>query len=201
MCENDFERRFEVLRELQEQKGITPVFAFEDPEVIIGHGTIGLEIVEDLPAPMTLLVPVSSAGLIAGVAIAVKERIPSAQVIGVQPEGCNATYLSWQRGEVVRIPTVDTICDALIAQYPGNLPFAHMQRYVDDVVLVSDEQVKEAIRFLADSAKLVVEPGGAVGVAALLSGAVKPTSETVVALLTGGNIALSRLAEYLQPGT
>jgi threonine dehydratase len=200
LVENDFERRFEVLRELKEQKGIHPVFTFEDPDVIIGHGTLGLEIVEDRPEPSTVLVPVSSGGLIAGVATAIKERIPSARVIGVQPEGANATYLSWQRGEVTRIPSVNSICDALIAQYPGNLPFAHMQRYLDDVVVVTDEQVKEAIRFVAEYNKLVVEPGGAVAVAALLSGAVRPDTESVIALLTGGNISLPRLAEYLQPG-
>jgi len=200
LVENDFERRFQVLRELQEQKGIHPVFTFEDPDVVIGHGTLGLEIVDDLPEAFTLLVPVSSGGLIAGVATAVKERLPNARVIGVQAEGSNATYLSWQRGEVVRIPSVNTICDALIAQYPGDLMFAHMQRYLDDVVVVTDEQVKEAMRFVAEFGKLVVEPGGAVAVAALLSGAVQPQTESVIALLSGGNIALPRLAEYLQPG-
>jgi threonine dehydratase len=200
LCENVFERRFEILRALKEEKGIHPVFAFEDPDVLIGHGTIGHELMEDLPEVTTVLVPVSSGGLIAGVATAVKERMPTARVIGVQAEGSNAAYLSWQRGEVVRIPTVNTICDALIAQYPGTLPLAHMRRYVDDMVLVSDEEVKEAIRFLADQAKLVVEPGGAVAVAALLSGAERPATESAVALLTGGNISLPRLAEYLQPG-
>jgi threonine dehydratase len=197
LVENDFERRFEVLRELKEQKGIHPVFTFEDPDVIIGHGTIGLEIVEDRPEAATVLVPVSSGGLIAGVATAIKERVPTARVIGVQPEGSNATYLSWQAGKVTRIPKVDTICDALIAQYPGDLPFAHMQRYLDDVVVVTDEQVREAVRFAAEYGKLVLEPGGAVTVAALLSGAVRPETESVVALLTGGNIALPRLAEIL----
>jgi len=197
---NDFEKRFEVLRQLKEEKGIHPVFTFEDPDVVIGHGTLGLEIVDDHPEPATVLIPVSSGGLIAGVATAIKERVPNARVIGVQPEGANATYLSWQRGEVVRLPSVDSICDALIAQYPGDLMFAHMRRYVDDVVVVSDEQVKEAIRFVAEYGKQVVEPGGAVTVAALLSGAVRPDTESVIAHLSGGNIALPRLAEYLQPG-
>jgi threonine dehydratase len=200
LVSNDFERRFEVLRELKEQKGIHPVFTFEDPDVVIGHGTLGLEIVDDHPEPATVLVPVSSGGLISGVATAIKERIPNARIIGVQPEGANATYLSWKRGEVVRLASVDSICDALIAQYPGDLMFAHMQRYVDDVVMVTDEQVKEAIRFVAEYGKLVVEPGGAVAVAALLSGAVRPATESVIAHLSGGNIALARLAEYLQPG-
>src|SRR5205807_1947330 len=123
---------------------------------------IGLEMVEELPDVDEVLIPVSSGGLIAGVAAAVKELRPSARVIGVQPEGSNAAFTSFERGEVTRIPEVRTICDALIAAFPGNLPFAHMRRYVDEMVLVTDEEVKGAIRWLVEKSKLVVEAGGAV---------------------------------------
>jgi len=101
------------------------------------------------------------------------------------------------RGEITRVEKVDTICDALIAAVPGALPFAHIQRYVDDMALVTDAEVKSAIAWLVEKSKLVVEAGGAVGVAALLSGKVQASGKTVV-LLSGGNILPATLAQYLQ---
>jgi threonine dehydratase len=197
ICPNDFDARWATLFALERDRGIKVVNTFESPDVIRGHGTIGLEIVEALPDVDTVLVPVSSGGLLAGVATAVKALRPEARVIGVQPTGSNAVTLSFKRGEVTRIEKVETICDALIAAYPGGLPFAHIQRYVDEMVLVTDEDVKAAIRWLVEHAKLVVEAGGAVCVAALLTGKIRPQGKTV-ALLSGGNIMPATLAEYIQ---
>ncbi|MCS6863247.1 MAG: threonine/serine dehydratase, partial [Abditibacteriales bacterium] len=196
-CENRYEARFEALARLQRERGIVAINHLEDANVIIGHGTIGAEIMEQLPDADAVLVPVSTGGLIAGVATAVKQIKPAAQVIGVQPEGANATYLSFQRGEIVKISAVNTICDALTATYPGALPWEHIQRYVDDVVTVSDEEVKDAVVCLAEDAKCVVEAGGAVTVAALRTGKVSLPGKTVVALLSGGNIAPATLAGWL----
>lgn len=196
LCGDDFEARWQTLDRLQEERGIAAVNTFESEDVITGHGTIGLEILEDLPNVDTVLVPVSSGGLLAGLATAVKERRPGARVVGVQPEGSNAVTESLRRGEPVRIPAVRTICDALIAQTPGRLPFAHLQRYVDEMVLVTDDEVKQAIAWLVEHGKLVVEAGGAVGVAALLAGKTAARGRTVV-LLSGGNIAPATLAQYL----
>lgn len=196
-CENRYEARFEVLERLQRERGIATINHLEDANVIIGHGTIGAEIMEQLPDTNAVLVPISTGGLIAGVATAVKEIKPTAKVIGVQPEGSNATYLSFQRGEVVKIPEANTICDALTATYPGALPWEHIQRYVDDVVTVSDEDVKDAVVSLAKHAKCVVEAGGAVTVAALRTGKVSLPGKHVVALLSGGNIALETLAGWM----
>src|SRR5205823_7674530 len=134
--------------------------------------------------------------LIAGVAMAIKERRPNARVLGVQPEGSNAVTESLKRGEPVRIPQVTTICDALIAQIPGSVPFRIIQRYVDGMILVTDEEVKRAVRWLVENTKIVAEAGGAVCVAALLTGKAKPYGRTV-ALVSGGNIAPGTLAEYL----
>lgn len=196
LCPNVFEERWRTLDRLEAERGMKAINTFEEPDVVIGHGTIGLEMVEALQDVDTVLVPVSSGGLIAGVATAVKELRPSARIIGVQPEGSSAVTLSFRWGEPVTIPNVDTICDALIAQKVGGLMFEHIQRYVDDMALVTDDDVKDALHWLVEKAKLVVEPGGAVGAAALLSGKVKPQGKTIV-LLSGGNIAPATFAQYL----
>jgi threonine dehydratase len=139
---------------------------------------------------------VSSGGLIAGVAAAVKALHPGARVVGVQPEGSNAMHASRAAGRVVTIPAVRTICDALTAARPGELTFAHVQAFVDDLVLVTDDAAREAVAFLAERARMVVEPGGAVGVAALLTGQARPEGRVVV-LLSGGNVDRERLVKYL----
>jgi threonine dehydratase len=199
LCPNDFDARWNTLFALEPERGIRAINTFEYADVIAGHGTIGLEMVEDLADVDTVLVPVSSGGLIAGVATAVKTLRPSARVIGIQPTGSSAAHDSLARGEVVRIDKLDTICDALIAAMPGGLPFAHIQRYVDEMALVTDDEVKAAIRWLVERSKLVVEAGGAVCVAALLTGKVKPQGKTIV-LLSGGNILPRTLAQYILEG-
>ncbi len=195
-CEDRFEARFETLRRLEVERGLLAINHMEDPNVVIGHGTIGLEILEQLPEAPMVLVPISTGGLIAGIALALKERDPRASVVGVQPEGANATYLSFKAGTIVTIPETRTICDALTATRPGTLMFSLIQRYVDDVVMVSDEEVAEAVAWLAREEKLVVEPSAAVGVAALRSGRVIPRGLTI-ALLSGGNIAPAHFAQLL----
>jgi threonine dehydratase len=194
-----FSERWETLTRLEQERGMRAVNHFEDPDVIAGHGTLGLEMLEQMPAPELLLVPVSSGGLIAGVATAVKLLRPATGVVGVQPEGSNAMHTSRAAGRVVTIPEVRTICDALTAQHPGELTFAHAQAYVDEFVLVPEDAVKQAMAFLLEHARLVVEPGGAVGVAALLAGRVR-ASGRVIALLSGGNVDPARLMSYVAEG-
>lgn len=189
LCENRFEARWETLDRLQEERGITSINTFESPEVIIGHGTIGLEILADLPDADVILVPISSGGLLAGLALAARETNPKVKVIGVQPEGSNAMYLSFKAGQLKSIGRIETICDALVATKPGALPLALVQKYVDDIVLVSDASVKQAVALLFEHSKLVVEPSGAVGIAALISGKISANSKKVVALLSGGNVS------------
>ncbi len=196
LCANDFDTRWRTLFNLEPERGIRAINTFEYPDVISGHGTIGLEMAQDVPDVDTVLVPVSSGGLIAGVATAVKELCPRAKVVGVQPEGSQAVVQSFRRGEVVRVDTVDTICDALVAYHPGHLPFQHIQKYVDEMVIVPEAAVKRAICWLVERGKLVVEAGGAVGAAALLEGLVRPTGKTIC-LLSGGNILPTTLAGYL----
>jgi threonine dehydratase len=196
-CEDRWDARDEVLQRLESERRMTVIHHLEDPRVITGHGTIGLEILEDCPEIELVLVPVSSGGLLAGVAAAVKARRPEARVIGVQPEGADAMARSLEAGEVVSIPEARTMCDALVATRPGRLPFEHARRDVERIVRVAEEEIAAAVRFLAMEAKLVAEPGGAVTTAALLSGRVAADRGPTVALVSGGNIAPERLAALL----
>ncbi len=202
LCEDRFEARFETLSELQAQRGLTAIDHMDDRDVLCGHGTVGLEIVEAMPDVEVVLVPVSTAGLVAGVASAVKALRPQAQVLGVQPAGNDSTWRSLQAGHPVSIPEARTLCDALTSTRPGGLPFAHVQALVSGVERVQDSEVVEAVRWLAEAQKLVVEPGGAVGVAAFLtSGTLRHLwGRRTCVLLSGGNIAGDRLARFLTAG-
>ena len=193
-CENRFEARIEVLEELR-ARGITVVHHGDEPNVIRGHGTLGLEMLDQWPQVDTVLVPVSIGGLIAGVATAVKAVNPQARVIGVQPTGSCALHDSLRAQEIRRVK-VETICDALTAEFPSQLNFDHARAFVDDVVLVDDTEVKRAMAWLFEHEKLVAEPGGAVTVAALRKGKVSATGRNVIALISGGNVPVSELAAW-----
>lgn len=177
------ERALEIVRE----EGATLVPPYDDPLIIAGQGTVGLEIVQDMPEVATVLVPVGGGGLSAGVAAAVKLHRPEARVIGVEPLGAPKLSKARQAGAPVRLDRTASIADGLLAVEIGHLTFAHHQRYVDDVVLVDDAAMKRAMRALLDRAKLVAEPSGAITVAAVMEGAVQ-LSMPAVLVLSGGNI-------------
>ena len=197
LCENHNQARWDTLDRLGRERGITAINTWEDENVVRGHGSIGAEIMEQAPDLEAVIVPVSSGGLIGGTATAVKTLTASVKVIGVQPEGSQAVYQSFQKKEICEVPEPNTVCDSLVAPRPGNLTFEHVMAYVDEMVLVSDEQAIDAVRYLVGTTKLVVEPGGAVGVAALLNGIVNLKGRKVAALLSGGNIMPTQLAGYL----
>jgi threonine dehydratase len=182
--------------ELVAQRGATLIPPFDHPDVIAGQGTIGLEVIAEEPDVATVLVPVSGGGLISGVATAVKALSPSTRVVGVEPELAGDTAESLRVGALVRWPAADrarTIADGLRAE-PSELTFEHMRAYVDDVVTVSEEQIGEAVGVLARRARLVVEPSGAVTVAAHLA---RPFPGRTVAVLSGGNVDPEVFARYL----
>lgn len=185
---------------VEELRGAGFHFVHPWDDVIPGTGTIGLEIVDDLPEVDVVVVPVGGGGLIAGIATAVRARRSGARVVGVQPEGAAAMRLSLDAGAPVRLERVDTIADGCSAPSVGVRALEVVQRLVDDVVVIPDVAIREAIRFIFDRARLVVEPAGAVAVAALLVGAVRVrTGESVVAVLSGGNIDADRFAGLLAP--
>ncbi len=200
LCENHNQARWDTLDRLGRERGITAINTWEDENVVRGHGSIGAEIMAQAQDLDAFIVPVSSGGLIGGVATAVKTLNPAVKVIGVQPEGSQAVYQSFLKKEICEMPEPNTVCDSLVAPRPGNLTFEHVMAYVDEMVLVSDAQAIDAVKYLIGATKLVVEPGGAVGVAALLNGIVSLEGKKVVVLLSGGNIMPAQLAGYLGTG-
>lgn len=170
-----------------EATGAVFIPPFDHPDVIAGQGTVGLEILEDVPDVQTIVVPVGGGGLISGIASAVKQLAPHVRVIGVQVANAAAFPASLQAGEVRTVQTKPTIADGIAVGTPGRITFQIVRDLVDDVVTVTDDETASALLVLLERAKLVVEPAGAVGVAALLSGVV-PDPGVTVAVLSGGNI-------------
>ncbi len=194
----DVHQAFEKVHELTEQRGLTLVHPYDDPLVIAGQGTIGLEILEDLPDVETVLVPIGGGGLISGIAAALKLSRSGIRVIGVEPEGAPTLTRALERDAPVRLDSVDTIADGLTGPIAGDLTLAAVQRYVDDVVLVSDAEIADAMRIILERTKLLAEPAGAAATAALLSRRViLPADTRVVSLLSGGNIDRPRLKALL----
>jgi threonine dehydratase len=182
-----------------ERVGATVVHPFEHPDVIAGQGTLGLDVLDDMPDVGSVVVPIGGGGLISGVASAVKARSPQTRVIGVQAERAAGVPASLAAGHPVPVPVGDTIADGIAVARPGELTFAHIAALVDEVVTVSDDAMARAVLLLAERAKQVVEPSGAAGLAALLSGAMTAV-EPVVVLLAGGNVDPLLLARIIQSG-
>ena len=185
------------------ERGLAMVPPFDHPEIIAGQGTVGREILEDDPSVDTVYVPIGGGGLVAGVAAAVKQRRPSARIVGVEPFGAAAMARSVEAGVPVTLDTVESIADGLLPVRPGDLTFAHVAAYVDTIVTVEDDAIVAAVRWLAARAKLVVEPSGAATVAAVLFSGRENSGPDgdAVAVLSGGNIAAAALAALLQEGT
>lgn len=180
--------------ELVAREGLTLVPPYDHPVIIAGQGTVGLEIADDMPHVDAVLVPVGGGGFSAGVASAIKLRLPNARVIGVEPSGAPKLSRARAAGKPVKLEHTGGLADGLLAVEIGHLTFAHHQQYLDDVVLVDDAALRRAMRLLLDRLKLVVEPSGAITVAALLEGKFKPRGPTV-AVLSGGNIEWDGLRE------
>jgi threonine dehydratase len=173
------------------------VHPFDDDDVIAGHGSLGLELLEDLPEAGLVVVPAGGGGLLSGVALAVKAVHPAVRVVAVQAQPAQITK-ALGAGHPVRIDPPKTVADGLTAPYCGERNFEIIRRDVDDVVVISDDAILEGLRFLVARARIVAEPAGAAAVGALLTGAVRPKAgEKVIAIVSGGNIDPDRLATYL----
>ncbi|HVB31736.1 MAG TPA: threonine/serine dehydratase [Gemmatimonadaceae bacterium] len=189
---------FDKARELAETHGYVFVHPFDDPRVVAGAGTVGLEILEDAPDVEAIVVPVGGGGLLAGIAVAVKETKPGVRVFGVEPVGAAALRRSLDAGVVTPIDAPQTIADGLAAPMTTELPLSVAQRYVDDVVLVTDAEIAEAMAVILSSAKLMAEPAGAAATAALLCGRLPMApGARVVSVVSGGNVDLARLKELI----
>jgi threonine dehydratase len=171
------------------------VHPFDDPDVVAGQGTLGLELLADLPALSTVVVPVGGGGLASGVAIAVKSVRPEVRVVGVQVDTVAAFPASLAAGRPIAVHSALTIADGIAVKRPGDLTLGLIGQWLDDVVTVPEDEVAEAMVLLMEKAKLVVEGAGAVGVAALLGGEVAPASHgTTCVVLSGGNVDAGLLA-------
>jgi threonine dehydratase len=179
--------------DLSRQHGYTQVPPFSDPMVIAGQGTVGLEILEDLPEVDEIYVPIGGGGLIAGIAVAVKERKPTTRIYGVEPEHSNAMVEALRHGGPVALTRVETVADGLAATTTEELNYSIVSRYVDDVIPVSDRAIIETTLFLIENCKVLVEPSGAASFAGLMANSRR--NGRAVVLVSGGNITLDQIAE------
>jgi threonine dehydratase len=178
------------------ERGLTMIPPFDDPRIIAGQGTLGLEILEQCPDAATILVPIGGGGLVSGVAAAVKQAQPRVAVVGVEPDGAASMKTSIDAGEIRTLAQVQSIADGLLAVRPGELNYAHVGRFVDRLVTVGEEEIGAALRWLFRDAKIVAEPSGAVTVAAALREDAG-FSGPVVAVISGGNLDPSLVARFL----
>ena len=202
LYDRDREDREAIARDIAGKRGATLVPPYDDPMVIAGQGTVGREIAEDLAAlgvdPDVVVVPVSGGGLVAGVATAIKARFPKAMVMSAEPEGFDDHARSLRAGRrEAHAASGRTICDALMALTPGKITFAINSRLLAKGVTASDAEVAAAVAFAFRELKLVVEPGGAVGLAALLAGHVEARGKNVVIVLSGGNVDADLYAKLI----
>jgi len=178
------------------ERGLTMVPPFDHEWIIAGQGTLGLEILEQLPDVATVLAPIGGGGLVSGVAAAIKQSRPAVQVIGIEPSGADGMKRSIEAGEVRTLEGSASIADGLMAARPGDLNFAHVQQFVDRIDTVDDREIAAAVRWLFLRAKIVAEPSGAATVAAALN-KTAGYDAPVVAIVSGGNLDPADLPKYL----
>jgi len=193
----DIAEAWALFERLQVEQGLVPVHPFDHPDVIAGQGTVGLEIHEDVPDAALVIVPIGGGGLISGIATALRGLNARARIVGVEPTGSNAMRAALAAGHPVRLPRIDSIADGLGAPAVSDRTLDVVRRLVDEVVEVSDAEIIAAIRLVLERAKLLVEPAGAAGVAALMAGRVPVDHASTVVVLSGANVDLERLKGWL----
>ncbi len=196
----DYDQAFAHALALQKETGAAFIHSFDDSEIIAGQGTIALELLAGLPDLDAVVVPVGGGGLIAGIALAAKTLRPAVKVIGVQAKSAPAVYLCFHQRESAPPPAGRTIADGINVRRPGRLTSELIARFVDDVVLVDEEEIAEAILLLLERSKLVVEGAGAVGLAALLHGKISLPGKKVAVVLSGGNVDINIVSIIIERG-
>ncbi len=186
--------------ELSKEKGYTFAHPFDDERVIAGQGTIGLEILEQLPNVDVVVVPIGGGGLISGIGYVIKAIKPDCKVIGVQAKNASGMYNSIKNGEVSRLDNVSTIADGIAVKQPGNLNFEFCQKYVDEIVTVDEDEISTAILTLMESQKTVAEGAGATSVAAVMFKKIDTKNKNVVCVVSGGNIDVTTLSRVITKG-
>jgi threonine ammonia-lyase medium form len=190
--------RIPKAEQLAEENNGLYIPPYDHPHVIAGQGTIGLELLEQVPDIDIVVVPVGGGGLISGILTAVKGLNPDIRVIGVEPETANDTYLSLSNHQITAISGTVTIADGLRTSQPGQLTFPILQELLDDLVLVSETEIKEAFRFMMERTKQLVEPSGAAAAAVVLSGKLDARRKKIAIILSGGNVDLEQIPLFLR---
>ncbi len=192
------ESREAIAARILEESGATLVPPFDHPMIMAGQATAALELLEEAPDLDALITPVGGGGLLAGSATIAKDLRPPIRLFGVEPADGNDTFLSFQAGERRAVPLPQTIADGLRAPSPGELTFPIIRQLVEQIIVVTDDEIRAAVKFLLTRLKILVEPSGAVGAAALLSGKLPAGIGKVGVILSGGNIDFEQLAEYFK---
>lgn len=200
MVDGVYDDAYKKALELRDEKGYTFIHPFNDPKVIAGQGTIGLEIIRQLPEVEAVVVPIGGGGLISGVAFAIKTLRPDVKIYGVQAEGAPSMKESVAKNEITKLPSISTIADGIAVKEPGDLTFRMCQKYVDEIVTVSDDEIAAAILTLMEKQKMVAEGAGAVAVAAVLFNKLPVEGKKVVCLVSGGNIDVNILNRVITRG-
>jgi threo-3-hydroxy-L-aspartate ammonia-lyase len=191
------EDRFAIGQKLADERGMTLIPPYDHAHVMAGQGTAALELLQEVGQLDTLLVCLGGGGLISGCAVAAKHLHPKIKVIGVEPEAGNDAQQSKRAGKIISIDTPKTIADGAQTQFVGQLTFPVIQQLVDDIVTVSDAQLIEAMRFAASRMKMMIEPTGGLAMAAAMQGAVDVKGQRVGVIISGGNVDIAHLAQYL----
>lgn len=200
LCGDCYDDAYNKAVEIAEKEGATFLHPYDDLEVMAGQGTLGIEILEDLPTVDMILVPAGGGGLLAGVAACVKQINPRVKIVGVQAEGAPAIAESFKAKKHVTSDSVSTIADGIAVKIPGNNTIELINRYADDVVTVSDAEISEAILLLLERTKQVVEPAGATTLAAVLNNKIDIKGKKVACVLSGGNIDVSFIQRIIDLG-
>lgn len=196
----DFDAAAAEAKRLAAERNLLPVPAFDDPHIIAGQGTVGLEILEDFPDAATLVVPIGGGGLIAGIAAATKALRPEIRIVGVETAGVPTALLSRRSGEAVTVTGAQTLADGIAVRRLGDLTFPLIERFVDEIITVEEEEIAQAIVSLLEKGKLVVEGAGAVTLAALLYRRPPQLRGPAVCVLSGGNIDVQTLSRVVERG-
>ena len=197
----NYDEAWEATQEMAKKEGMTIIHAFDDPDVIAGQGTLGLELLEDMPDMDRIYLPVGGGGLAAGVAIAVKERRPGVKIIGVESKAFPAMKNSVEKGSLQSMKAGYTIADGISVKSPGKLAYEIISKHLDDIVLIDDTAIVKTMFLLMERAKLVVEPAGAASLAYLLSNGHRAgKNEGVVSILSGGNVDMYLLGQVVAKG-
>ena len=186
-----------IARRKAKEEELTFLHPFDDSFIMAGQGTVGLEILEDVTGIDILIAPIGGGGLIAGLLTVFKELSPETVVVGIEAQGAACMYESWKQGRIVELPHVDTIAEGIAVKKPGHLTFEVVRKHGDDIVLVPDGEIRDAVRFLFEDVKVVAECAAAAPLAALLSGKVNARGKKTVCVVSGGNIAPEQLAALL----